>query len=220
MKSNKLTALIFCLGMLIQGCFLNASKEPTIVMHADTLFSPDERACMEQSAQQWRDQTNGLADAHFVYDYKTADPISYLEMKLHHRVVRWTSENPVLAEMERQGTERERLEDPDAPPYIILGMVSPGIGLHHEPQWPVEMRLVADRLQNDPNFEYMHRCKLTTIHELGHVFGLQHLENNDANIMFPSVNMGRKACLKKDDLLVFCYLNNCGNVAMKPCEDD
>ncbi len=182
------------------GCFVPAYS-PKVTMSVDAQFSLEERKCIEDSAAQWKEQTNGLSDVRFVYDYNSKVFESVVAHKLTHRVTRWTTETPMVKALTDEG-------------YILLGQVSEvdsiiSGGLVK----PAEMRLVADRLE-DPNV-----CRLTAIHELGHLMGINHIKWNEHAIMFPSVRRDRKACLKNDDLIMFCAANDCGNVPMKPCED-
>lgn len=207
-KTLVLKSLVLALLVGLTGCFLPA-REPSITMHADTSFTFPERECLEVSAEQWRTQTQGLADISLKYDYNSSDPASVALSKLQDRLVRWTSKNPVLIEYE---AELNADKDPDAPAAHILGQVN-GNGIKDKFHLPVEMRMVMDRLE-DP-----HDCRLTAIHEFGHVLGVPHITTSHANIMYPVVEYSRKACLKKDDLLGFCYFNDCGNVQMKACEE-
>ncbi len=175
-------------------------------MHVDTSYGPLERQCIVDSAEQWRSQTRGLADVELEFDYDTHKPLEVARRRLSNRIVRWSSQSPVVVEIEKELTEDQ--EDP----YILLGQVN-GKGIRDPWHNPIEMRLVADRLQ-DP-----HTCRLTAIHEFGHVFGIPHLPNK-TDIMYPSVSYSRSACLKAEDLLAFCFYNDCANVDMKPCPDD
>ncbi len=193
--------LLLALSLLgLSGCIMPAN-DPHVVMSADTRFTAEERKCLEDSAAQWKSQTAGLADVRFEYDYDTRSFQSVVEHKLSHRVVRWTRDTPYVSALTDEG-------------YILLGQVSAVDsiitgGLVK----PAEMRLVADRLE-DPNM-----CRLTAIHELGHLFGINHIKWNEHAIMFPSVRRDRKACLKNDDLIMFCAANDCGNLQMNACFD-
>ncbi len=181
------------------GCLMPAANPVT--MSVDVQFSQAERECLQDSAKQWKAQTNGLADVRFEYDYNSRDIQSVLTHKLAHKVVRWTTLTPRVQDMTNEG-------------FIVLGMVSKVDSiLTGGPVRPAELRLVADRLE-DPNV-----CRLTAIHELGHLFGINHIKWNEHAIMYPSVRGDRKACLKTDDLIGFCSENDCGNVQMFPCQD-
>lgn len=188
------------------GCFLGPAREPTLRMHVDTSFSKDEVKCIEDAADLWRTQTHGLADPELVYDYDTKNPLEVARRRLSNRLVRWTSENPVLVEYEKELSEEAGYE------VTILGQVN-GKGIKDPLHNPIEMRLVADRIPDH------HKCVLTAVHEFGHVFGLPHATRR-TDIMYPSVDVRRTACLKNDDLLMFCFLNDCGNVKVDPCPDD
>lgn len=198
-----LAPLLILLGL--SSCAMPSVKDPTLVMHVDTSYTPTERQCLEASAQQWRDQTSELANVQFQYDYNTKDIVSALVNKTHHRVVRWTSETPYVKLTE------ELQSEPDAP-YILLGQVN-GKGILNPYGQPIEMGLVMDRLQDD------HLCRLAAIHELGHVFGVPHMPYK-TDIMYPSVIPSRTACLKNEDLVAFAQLNGFPGEYMKPCPDD
>jgi hypothetical protein len=195
----KLLTTVLCL-LGLNGCAFLPAREPTVTLHADKAFNGPERQCIKESADQWRSQTQGLADANVVYDYDPTNVDQVLKFQLKDRLVKWDSSMPLV-----------RAEDEgDA---LLLGQVWPKGGIHNDWKIPVEMRLVSDRLTD------LHKCKLTAVHELGHVFGVPHIPSDPGNIMFPSVIPTRTACLKNEDLLVFCMVNDCGRVEMKPCPD-
>ncbi len=195
----------------LTGCALPSVKDPTLVMHVDTSYTAPERQCLEQSAQQWRDQTSELANVQFEYDYNVKDVLSVLIHKKDNRVVRWTSETPYVKLVEQLQSQ------PDAP-YILLGQVN-GKGILDPYHLPIEMGLVMDRIQDGLAEGDGHLCKLTAIHELGHVFGVPHMPFK-TDIMYPSVYPPRSACLKNEDLVAFAQLNGLPGDLMKPCPDD
>ncbi len=197
---QKLT--LFCLlSLSCIGCIIPEAKDPTLLMHGDVSYQPQERTCVESSAETWRYQTNVLADVQVVWDFDSADPKSVHSLRNNHRILRWTSAHPIVQEM-------------DGPGWNLLGLVNTLDGPEQNYSKPIEMSLVMDRLQDG------HVCRLTAIHEFGHVLGVPHLENYVANIMYPSIHPARKDCLKREDLLMYCFVNHCGNVTMKVCEQD
>ncbi len=191
---------LFLSIILTTGCFFRA-KEPLLVMHGDVSYTPIERECVDSSADTWREQTKGLADAKVTWDYDSKDPVSVHELRNQHRIIRWTSDHPIVKEF-------------DGPDWQLLGLVNSLEGPDNNYSKPLQMHLVMDRLQD------RHTCRLTAIHELGHVFGVPHLTNYQGNIMYPSVDNRRTDCLKYEDLLVYCFENSCGNVQVKACEQD
>ncbi len=204
-RLSKVCSLILSLASLVQiGCFAPSVKDPTLVMHVDTAYTKDERLCLEDSAQQWRNQTSGLANVSFEYDLNQKDPVSVLVHRLDHRVVRWTSQTPYVKLLEEMQSEPDK-------PYILLGQVN-GKGTKDPFGKPIEMGLVSDRL-TDP-----HVCRLTAIHELGHVFGVPHMPG-PGSIMYPSIHPSRTACLKRDELTVFAQINGLPGELMRPCEE-
>ncbi len=206
----KLAAILLSL-IGLSGCAMPSVKDPTLVMHVDTSYTAPERKCLEQSAQQWRDQTSELANVQFEYDYNVKDVLSVLYHKKDNRVVRWISETPYVKLVEQMQST------PDGP-YVLLGQVN-GKGILDPYHLPIEMGIVMDRLQDGLAEGDGHMCKLTVIHELGHVFGVPHMPYT-TDIMYPSVIAERSACLKSVDLVAFAQLNGLPGELMKPCPDD
>lgn len=193
--------LFLALLLSLTGCFLPA-RDPTVTMHGDSSFLPQERECLQDSANKWSEQTSGLVDIKLDWDYDAKDPVSVVKHLPTNRLERWTSTTPEVQMYNDEG-------------LIVLGLVK-GKGIKDEFRRPIRMYMVMDRLQ-DP-----HDCRLTGIHEFGHVLGLPHIEGPgmEGAIMYPYTIHERSACLKKEDLMLFCFVNDCGKVQMKPCEDD
>lgn len=180
-------------------------------MHGDVRYNEEQRQCVEESAKVWEDQTAGVADINVIWDLDSSTASGLHEQSKNNRIIYTTSQTPVVKEKD-EAAERNR--DEDDPPVFLLGFVKPSGGIHAPLGGPVELRLVLDRLTDG------HKCRLAAIHELGHVLGIGHIARNRENIMYPSLMGSRKACLKADDLLGFCFVNDCGSVAMKPCSDE
>ncbi len=179
-------------------------RSPQMTYHVDTSFTADERQCIEYSTKQWRDQTIGLADIQLAYDYEPGKLGNVLEHALNDKIVRWTSTTPEVVVYEREMSTPKK-------PWILLGQTAHKIT---DPiRLPITVSLVMDRLQD------AHECHLTTIHELGHGFGLPHI-GHQSDIMFPSVDLRRSDCLKNDDLVMFSMVNQLPGGLMKPCADD
>ncbi len=199
------------LALFLSGCAMFTAVPPMVTMHGDVRYNEDQRQCVIDSAKVWEDQTSGVADINIIWDFNSADPVSIHEQSKNHKIIYTTSQTPVVKERD-DAAERNR--DEDDPPQYLLGFVKPSGGIHNPLQGPVELRLVLDRLSDG------HKCRLAAIHELGHVLGVGHIPRNKEDIMYPSIMASRKACLKPDDLLGFCFVNDCGSVAMKPCSDE
>lgn len=207
----KLSLLILALllSIIIPGCavghILYPEKAPMVLLHGDEQYTIAQRKCIEDSTDVWRNQTGGVADIQVVWDYNSAVPASVAAHKKDNKIVWADSKTPIIVEME---SDYE-------PGQHLLGLVKPSGGIHARGTTdPVELRLIMDRM-DDP-----HTCRLTAIHELGHVLGVPHIARNKENIMYPSVKHERTACLKPDDLLGFCFVNDCGSVKMAPCSDE
>ncbi len=189
--------------MLITGC-AGRMSEPKIVFHADVAFTKPERECMDLASAKWDDQTAGVAAVDFVYDY-TPGMVLPSGWQKYHTVSRFTSETPELVAKEDDYFIKH------GKPFIHFGWARGDI--HMAWPGPIEMVLVMDRIQ-DPL-----TCRITVMHELGHVFGLEHDESNKSNIMYPSVDPKQNPsnCLSVEDLYQFCDHNVCAPYKMKVC---
>lgn len=195
---------VLLIVLMLFGCAM-PPKEPRILFHADKSFSEYERKCLQAGSDQWTEQTSGLADAVYVYDYDSSDATQVARFALFHRVVRWTSDMPIVKFNDALINDG----DEDGASQILGQTRSSTNDAFHR---PIEMRLVVDRLSDE------NMCKQVVVHELGHAFGVPHINYWPA-IMYPSADIRRGTCLKKADLLAFCYLNDCGSVKMNPCPD-
>lgn len=199
-----LTTIALILGL--SGCgAAPLNHDPVIHFHVDKDAKPATRECLQFSADKWREQTSGIADVSFEYDYNKHDPKEALAIKAYDRVVMWQSTTEEVVEYEREMSEDGA--------WKLMGQASGKVT--NTIRMPIEVRLVEDRL-GDPNL-----CRLTVIHEFGHAFGIPHLGKN-TDIMFPSVDTRRTVCLKRDDLMAFAFLHQVPFEHMKPCpnQDD
>lgn len=170
--------------------------EPTAVFHGDVSFTQAERDCLVASALQWQVQTQGLATAKFVWDYDPNNHISKAKHVLDDKVIRWQSSMTEVKDLDAHagGT--------------VLGYCSGDV--HQDPYPPVQIVMITDR------FRDAHMCRLVAIHELGHAWGMNHIDGQE-NIMYPSIVLSRKDCLTDADLEEFCAKNDCSGVTLKGC---
>ena len=70
--------------------------------------------------------------------------------------------------------------------------------------------LVADRLRSELDF------RTATIHEIGHMLGLQHFAVPGITVMYPNLG-GARACVTPTDLVALCSLWRCKPEKLSPC---
>ncbi len=174
--------------------------KPVAVIHADSAFSIPERNAIDDSAKVWNLQTGGLAKITIVYDLDF-DSLTSIQEHIsdkHHLMARMESWMSSVQDVDTYGAK-------------VLGWVSPSGGIHNPWKKPIFVAFVMDRmLDRAYTMQVM-------VHEFGHVLGLPHLASPQA-LMYPSIIVGRSACLKKPDLAAFCEVAECGTVQMVPCE--
>lgn len=191
-----------------------APKEPevtiaiykTAVFHGDTDFTPEERKVIEEALFRWRAQTDGLIQATVIWDLDFKSVSSLSDHIADNLIIRWTSETGIV----RQFNE-------DHPRATLLGW-SPG-RIVPNPDGPARVHLVADELAK-LSAEFFKPFASegylgVVMHEFGHVFGLQHVEDEDG--LMHGGWLGGHACLSQEDISEFCRVNECGDVKPRPC---
>lgn len=174
------------------------TKTPSITLHADPLFTDEERSVLDTSASIWRIQTSGLADIKIVYDY---DPDKHEKEAKIRRVL-----TDSLEAFEND-CDADELCRP-----VVLAWVAPSGGIHNPWGDPVDMVYIPER-----SMGRMYALQ-TIVHEFGHVLGMPH-SNCVQSILYPRIISERKhACLRMPDLSLFCSVNKCDGFEMRPCE--
>lgn len=198
-----LVTLVILFLTLVAGCSQHNAlvpshkRMPVTTMHADTQFSPDERAAIDLAAWKWALQTNGMAQITIVYDLDKTSIISLMENDENNVIIRADSSMELV----------------QAVPEGVLAWVTSqcGGGIQDPCGAPVMMVVVSDRMPES--------LEQIAMHEFGHVLSMQHVR--DANsIMRPAVHVFPEAgvCLKQADISEFCRVWDCGHTQMFPCD--
>lgn len=191
----KISTLLF-LAIAASGCAtFRAQETPTITFHADRRFSPDERSCIQDAADQWADQTDGQARFELKYDVLSNGEGNITGADLvHDSILRW---NSGLAQVKQADYDLSTaLGEPSA---MILGNCSHNLydnvaGF----RLPITIHVVSDRIHSQ------NLCKGVVMHEMGHSLGMNHVEEWPGDIMYHASTHEKDACLKKADLAEYC----------------
>lgn len=187
-----LLAVIGCVGISRAPVQLEPTIQPAMTIHVDVSFTDHERFMLQEAANIWRLQTDGLVDIKLVNDLDF-DHLSP-ESGGWHTI---TKVDSLICDLIDCGTR-------------TLGWTTTG-GIHNVWNTPIRMGLVIDRLPDDNSFMQ------AAIHEFGHAAGCRHTEDENS-IMYPGIIPGRKLCLRARDLSELCMVNNCSGRTLRSCE--
>lgn len=220
------TLISFAISTIVAGCVSTVSTEgdsrfsfdppaePTLTIHADVRYTDGERAVLQDSADIWSYQTDGLATVKLVFDFDPEDPASVKANEDNNTSTRLAEGSKVLQDIDCEASEENGLPPGVCVP-LVLAFVSPSGGIHNPSGAPVQLNWATERCYSYSQLDHG-KCLSVVLHEMGHVFGIPHLRSPQA-AMFPVQN-SVKTCLRQPDLAEFCAINVCGDHVMKPCE--
>jgi hypothetical protein len=203
-----ITALCMLASQGLTGCSM--ATDPNLVLHGDIRFTPRERVCITYASAKWAEQTNNVANAELVWDYDPSSEASELEHLKDYKAVRHVSTDQDTVNHDRW-VKQLCVMNHDAASDVCGGLSTLGWAGSYKDVPPAKVNLVMDRLSDDTV------CRKAAMHELGHFFGLDHIKNSSQNVMYPHVNETQDECLKPEDLLAFCLVNDCRSRTMNPC---
>jgi hypothetical protein len=199
--ASTLASVALVVGCTVSASAAHVSKEghTVVELHGDVDFSMQERQQIERAAEMWFAQTGGYADIRLVWDL---DFNSAESVKAHHNhgmLARFTSDLDLIKKMDNEEGGKQ-----------VLGFVAPGHGVNSPTGHPIRMGLVADRLGGKAWVQ-------VTIHEFGHVFGIQHTPRRES-VMVPGYTRRDRSCMDRQDLESFCAVRICDRAKLLPCE--
>lgn len=165
---------------------------PSVTLHMDVDFTPQERFAATMAGDIWAVQTSGQARLSFTWDVNTDDHAAMTDhLYLGHNLVFRVTSSSVAAQLQ---------DFAHGCIGCVLGWMTDG-GIHNVTHQPVQGAFVMDRIQPDDRIQVF-------MHEFGHVLGIPHSTSPQA-IMYPTVWPGRTPCLRQPDLVGFCTVNEC-----------
>jgi len=171
------------------------------VLHVDTLFNSVDRAIVLDSFMEWERDTKGVVK--FALDGE-----SWNSGKLERGTEKCTHEVYVASV---KSTDKEVREVEDAKSskrggrFTVLGYTQSTCNVRY-------IALVIDRLKNPV------LLRNVTVHEVGHLIGLDHIPVPNESVMFPSMDKAAN-CPTKLDMKQFCSMYSCKWQDMISCDD-
>lgn len=197
---------LFAVMLLVVSCGTSANlkpktskknvNNPTFNLILDVGFGGPERELIIDSFKEWQRDTNGVVN--FVVAKYTFDPsleeIPEVSEKCTYDVyvLRINSTNEVVRKLDKRDNAK------------VLGFTSSNCDQRI-------VALVTDRLKDAKMFRQV------TVHEAGHLVGLDHIPVPKESIMFPSVDKAT-ACPTRLDMAQLCLLYDCDYNDMKYCD--
>jgi hypothetical protein len=171
------------------------------VVHIDKKFSGIERDKIREGLREWERATNGIVKFVIKNDWNSEDEIE-LPVPDENGTVKCTRDMYIVRALSTDAVVKGIEEEIES---TIAGYANPTCRLKF-------VLIVADKIDNAEKY------LAVTIHEMGHMLGLQHMAIPNETSMFPGLPKST-ACVTELDLKQFCAIGwKCDPAELSPCK--